>query len=124
MSCCLTYSYAEPACLNFNIQQGGSWRFTVTLYEDLAQTTPFDLTGYTGTMNFVRADTHALVVAATVTIAAPTTGVIACSLTAVQTAALSPTVALLHDLLLSKAAPAPTFYVVRGSTTIIEGYSG
>jgi hypothetical protein len=125
MSCCLSFHFGEPACLNLEVEQGGSWDYSATLYTDALEQTPFDLTGYTGTMKFVNSqNTATVVMTATVTIPTPTNGEILCHLPATTTAAISPSTVMFYDLLLSIADPDPTFYVIRGSAVMKEGYSG
>jgi hypothetical protein len=71
-----------PASLDLAAVIGADFSTTIVLYQDLAQTQPFDLSGYTVTLTI---GGFILTVGSGLTISNPTNGTILAQLTAVQT---------------------------------------
>ena len=74
-----------PATVNLQAVNGADFSTTINLYTDLAQTTPFDLTGYTCTM---AVGPLTLTSGSGLTITTPANGTIVAAITAAQSTAL------------------------------------
>jgi len=73
-----------PGELTTPIYRGAKWAHTFTFLQS-GTSTPVDLTGLTPLVMEFRDKTGSLITSATVTVATPSSGVVAVSLTAVQT---------------------------------------
>lgn len=116
-----------PGRLNLRVYESQLFQFTITVYADLARTTPFDLTGYAGTADIIRTDTGAVVASFTVTVVAPATnGEVLLELSAADTEALptgdaAPT--MMYDIFFDNSSTGDRFCPVEGAVIVTRRWT-
>jgi hypothetical protein len=115
------------ATYNPVIQQNATWQISVTILN--ADSTPFDLTGYTGESQIRPSyGSNTVLATPTVTITTPTSGQLTIGLTNTQTGALTPTSTISNgcnlpvwDVLISNTGNTEVINILKGQVTILPG---